>query len=78
MFCCAISFTSLRRHAGSLSPPDPALADFNRRNNIKNAVFTVLYGLSVPLAYVSVAASIAIFFVVAAAYFLPSRLPDER
>ena len=68
----------LRRYAGRLSPPDPLLADFNRRNNIKNAIGTSLYGLSVPLAYVSVAISIVIFIAVAMAYFLPSRMPDER
>jgi uncharacterized membrane protein len=78
MFVCGISFTLLRRYAGRLSPPDPALAGYNRRNNIKNAVSAALYGLSVPLAFVSVAISIAIFVLVAMAYFLPSRLPEER
>src|SRR4051812_44339761 len=74
MFSNAISFTLLRQYAGKLSPPDPALADFNRRNNIKNAIGTTLYGLSVPLAYVSVVISIVIFVSVAMAYFLPSRM----
>jgi uncharacterized membrane protein len=77
LFSNAVSFTLLRRYAGKLSPPDPALAAYNRRNNIKNAVFTSLYGLSVPLAYVSVVVSIVIFVTVAMAYFLPSRMPGE-
>ena len=78
MFVCGISFTLLRRCASRLSPADRDLAGFNRRNDAKNALFAALYGLSVPLAYVSVVISIAIFVVVAMAYFLPSRLPDER
>ena len=77
LFCNAVSFTFLRRHAGLLSPPDAALADFNRRNNVKNIVFTALYGLSVPLAFISVVPSIVIFVTVAMAYFLPSRMPGE-
>src|SRR5438552_1693650 len=77
LFSNAVSFTLLRQYAGKLSAPDPALAAYNRRNNIKNAVFTSLYGLSVPLAYVSVVISIVIFVTVAMAYFLPSRIPGE-
>jgi uncharacterized membrane protein len=78
MLCNGMSFTFLRRYAGRLSPPDPALADFNRRNNLKNAVSAGLYALSIPLAYVSVVISIAIFVLVAMAYFLPSRMSPER
>ena len=78
LFCNAVSFTLLLRHAGTLAPPDPALAAYNRRNNMKSAMFTALYGLSVPLAYVSVVISIVIFVAVAMAYFLPSRMPGER
>jgi uncharacterized membrane protein len=78
LFCNGVSFTLLRRCAGTLSPPDPALAVYNRRNNMKNTVSAALYGLSVPLAYVSVTISIVIFVGVAMAYFLPSRMPGER
>jgi uncharacterized membrane protein len=78
MFFCGVSFTFLRRHAGRMSPPDPMLAATNRRNDLKNAVSTGLYALSVPLAFVAVQASVAIFVFVAASYFLPSQMPGER
>lgn len=78
LFCNGMSFTFLRRYAGTLSPPDPALAMYNRWNNFKNAISAALYGLSIPLAYVSVAISITIFVALAMAYFLPSGMPEER
>jgi uncharacterized membrane protein len=44
----------------------------------KDMIFSTAYALSVPLAYVSVYASMAIFVIVPAAYFLPDFAPGRR
>jgi hypothetical protein len=41
----------------------------------KDSFFTALYALSVPLAFVSIYAAIAIFLIVPAAYFFPEYVP---
>jgi uncharacterized membrane protein len=64
------AFVFLRRCASRIGHPDGVPANL-RPAVIKNAVSTSLWIASVPLAYVSVYISIAIFVAISAYYFVP-------
>ena len=71
----AVSFTFLHRCAAGLGDEDGKLDDIHRAIIKKNWLFTALYAASVPLAFVSVYLSMAIFLIVPAAYFFPEFVP---
>jgi len=71
----SISFTMLHRCAACLGDRDGKLDHVHRLIIKKDWFFTSLYGLSVPLAFVSVYASIAIFLLNPAVYFFPEFVP---
>jgi uncharacterized membrane protein len=71
LFATAVSFTLLRRCATDLGVRAGRVAAQERVFVRKDMIFTLLYGSSVPLTFLSVYASMAIFVVVPAAYFLP-------
>lgn len=74
----AVSFTFLHRTAACLGDKDGKLDDIHRAIIRKDWFFTGLYVLSVPLAYLSVYVSLAIFLMVPAAYFFPEFAPFGR
>jgi uncharacterized membrane protein len=71
----AISFTLLHRCAVTIGSKAGKLDHLHLLIIYKDSIFTVLYALSVPLAFVSVYISAAIFVIVAAAYFFPDYIP---
>jgi len=73
----SISFTMLHRCAACLGDRDGRLDDIHRAIIKKDWFFTSLYTLSVPLAYVSVYAPIAIFVFIPAMYFFPEFAPGR-
>ena len=74
----SVSFTFLHRCAACLGDRDGHLDDIHRRIIRKDWFFTSIYLLSVPLAYVSVYLSLAIFVIIPAAYFFPEFAPGRR
>ena len=73
LFLCAAGFYFLRIELVRQSKQDLAMVDYHQSVQRKNAFSGALYLLSVPLAYVSVYASFAIFIVIPAMYFLPEK-----
>jgi uncharacterized membrane protein len=71
----AASFTFLHRCAACLGDADGKLDDIHRTIIKKDAFFTALYAASMPLAFVSVYLSMAIFLIIPAAYFFPEFVP---
>jgi uncharacterized membrane protein len=65
------AFALLRWHASSQGRGDSELARVHRQVLSKSILATTLYAASVPLAYISVPAAIAIFIAVPAMFFLP-------
>jgi uncharacterized membrane protein len=82
----AVSFTLLHRCAVTIGSRAGKLDRLHLLIIYKDSFFTALYALSVPLAFVSIYISMAIFLIVAAAYFFPDyvpwpqswRMPDPR
>ena len=68
-------FTMLHRCAACLADGEGKLADIHRIVIKKDFVFTTIYALTVPLAFVSVYASLAIFVLIPACYFFPEFVP---
>ena len=77
LFAGAASFTLLRLCVVAQAPTHATLRALHRRALTKSIVGNVLYGLSVPLAFLSVYLSMAIFVLVPAMFFLPDWLPDR-
>jgi len=73
MFCCGLAFSILRWAIACQNAEDDDMLHYHRRSQAKNVFSVVLYGLSVPLAFVNVWISLAIFAFVALSYFLPER-----
>jgi uncharacterized membrane protein len=71
----AVSFTLLHRCAVIIGSKAGTLDRLHQLIIYKDSIFTTLYALSVPLAFVSVYISAAIFLIVAAAYFFPDYIP---
>jgi uncharacterized membrane protein len=71
----AVSFTLLHRCAVTISSRAGKLDRLHLLIIYKDSCFTALYALSVPLAFVSIYISMAIFLIVAACYFFPDYVP---
>jgi len=74
----SVSFTMLHRCTACLGDADGKLDDIHRAIIKKDWFFSSLYAASVPLAFVSVYASMAIFLIVPAVYFFPEFVPWPR
>jgi|SRR5215471_135596 len=74
----SISFTMLHRCAACLGDGDGKLDDIHRAIIKKDGFFSAIYAASVPLAFVSVYISMAIFLTIPAAYFFPEFVPWPR
>ncbi|HXI99817.1 MAG TPA: TMEM175 family protein [Micropepsaceae bacterium] len=74
----SVSFTLLHRCAACLGDAEGRLDEFHRLTLKKDWFFTSLYAASIPLAFVSVYLSMAIFLVNPAAYFFPEFVPWPR
>jgi TMEM175 potassium channel family protein len=70
-----VSFTLLHRCAACLGAADGKLEEIHRVTIKKDWFFTTLYAASMPLAFVSVYLSMAIFLINPAAYFFPEFVP---
>jgi uncharacterized membrane protein len=71
---CSTGFYFLRGELIRQSRHDPAMVEYHEGIQRKNGWSWALYVLSVPLAYVSVYASFAIFVIIPALYFLPEKM----
>jgi uncharacterized membrane protein len=71
----AVSFTLLHRCAVTIGSKAGRVSRLHLLIIYKDSFFTVLYVLSVPLAFVSVYMSMAIFAAAAVAYFFPDYVP---
>lgn len=65
------SFTLMRWHASTQARGDAELSQVHRTVLKKSLLASVLYALAIPLAYVSIIASIAIFVAIPVMFFLP-------
>jgi uncharacterized membrane protein len=71
----SLGFTLLHRCAALIGSKTGELAPIHRAIVKKDAFFTTLYALSVPLAFISIYISILIFAIIPAAYFFPEFVP---
>jgi len=71
----AVSFSLLHRCAVTIGSRAGKLDRLHLLIIYKDSLFTALYALSVPLAFVSIYISMTIFLIVAAAYFFPDYVP---
>jgi uncharacterized membrane protein len=79
LFLCTAGFYLLRMELIRQSRDDMALVKYHKGVQRWNAVAAVLYLLSVPLAYLTIYASFAVFVLLPALYFLPEKnLPTGR
>ena len=74
----AVSFTLLHRCAVLVGDADGQLDPIHRLTLKKDWFFSTLYAASVPLAFVSIYAAMAIFLINPAAYFFPEFVPWPR
>ncbi|RTL62143.1 MAG: DUF1211 domain-containing protein [Hyphomicrobiales bacterium] len=72
------SFTLMRWHAWKHARDDAELAQVHRTVLKKSLLAAVLYALAIPLAYVSIVASIAIFVAIPVMFFLPIFAPRRE
>ena len=75
---CSLSFVLLRSAIVQHHRDNQEAADYHRGVQFKNLKSMLLYGASVPLAYVDVRISFFIFVFVALSYFLPERKLAEK
>ena len=73
MLMCGTAFAILRSAIATHHRENAELALYHHRTQIKNVYSVVLYAASIPLAFVYVWISFAIFAFVALSYFLPER-----
>ena len=73
LFSCGSAFSILRAAIASHHRDNADLVDYHRHTQSKNIFSIALYAASVPLAFVNVWISFAIFAFVAISYFLPER-----
>ncbi|MFY9672989.1 MAG: TMEM175 family protein [Terriglobales bacterium] len=73
MFMCSVAFFVLRRAISCHYRDDSDLVAYHRRFLWKNLSSAILYGSSIPLAFVDVRISFFIFALVALSYFLPEK-----
>ena len=74
LFFCGVSFDLLRREIALQEMADPDLVAMHRRSDRRNTITAALYLASVPLAWLSVWLSVAIFLLVPIVYFMPRTL----
>ena len=74
----AVCFTLLNRCAATIASGGKVVAAPRQAFIRKDMIFTALYALSIPAAYVSVYISWAIFLIVPAAYFIPDAMAVRR
>jgi uncharacterized membrane protein len=74
---CILSLMLLRLHIARGAKTEKPVEAHHARLLRKTALGAALYAASVPLAYVSIYLSMAIFAVVPAMFFLPEALPDQ-
>jgi uncharacterized membrane protein len=70
---CSLSFVLLRSAIVQHYKDNDEMANYHRRVQFKNLSSLLLYLASVPLAFLDVRISFAIFVLVALSYFLPER-----
>ena len=70
---CSVAFAVLRSAIAQHHRDNPEMASYHRGVQSKNLFSMLLYIASVPLAFVDVRISFAIFVFVALSYFLPER-----
>ena len=73
MFLCGAAFSILRSAISAHYRNDEDMLSYQCRTQSKNIFSAALYAASVPLAFVNVWLSFAIFAFVALSYFLPER-----
>jgi uncharacterized membrane protein len=73
LFFCGVAFDLLRREIAHQQLDDATLTMVHRRSNWRNAASAVLYLAAVPLAWVSVWLSVAIYLLIPLVYFMPGR-----
>ena len=73
----ASAFALLRYAIAQQHKEDTKLSRYHKRMHVKDIVGIVLYALTVPLAFVSVRASFAIFILIPLSYFLPDRFNES-
>jgi uncharacterized membrane protein len=70
---CSVAFVLLRAAIASHHRDNQNMFSYHKRIQFKNFYSLLLYGASVPLAFVDVRISFGIFVFVALSYFLPER-----
>jgi uncharacterized membrane protein len=75
MFANSVGFTFLHRCAACIGSADGRLDPIHEEVIRKDMMFSAIYALSVPLAFVSIYAAMAIFLLVPSAYFFPEFVP---
>jgi uncharacterized membrane protein len=78
LFLCTAGFYFLRMELIRQSREDMALIKYQKGVQRWNAVAAGLYLLAVPLAYLTIYASFAIFVLLPALYFLPEKRVDSE
>jgi uncharacterized membrane protein len=73
LFFCGVAFDLLRREIARQQADDATMSLVHRRSNRRNAVSALLYLAAVPLAWVSVWLSVAIYVLLPLVYFMPGR-----
>jgi len=73
LFLCSCAFILLRTELIRQDMGNSEMIDYHGTIQRKNAFSAALYGMSAPLAYVSVYASFFIFALIPAMYFLPEK-----
>jgi uncharacterized membrane protein len=73
LFFCGVAFDLLRREIAHQQLDDATLSMVHRRSNWRNAASALLYLAAVPLAWVSVWLSVAIYLLIPLVYFMPGR-----
>lgn len=74
----SVGFTFLHRCAACLGDKEGKVDALHLAIIRKDSFFTLIYAASVPLAFVSVYASMAIFVLIPACYFFPEFVPRVR
>src|SRR5215831_4521715 len=78
LLLAGVAFLPMRRAVDVHFRDDAKYRAMSRRATAKNCVSLTIYALSIPLAYLHPAITLALAFVVAAIYFLPNAWLGER
>lgn len=77
LFFSGAGFDLLRRAIALQDASDPVMVQVHRRSNQRNAFTASLYLAAVPLAWMSVWLSVAIYVLVPMLYFMPGRTIEQ-